>query len=940
MTDSGCATVATRIMAQPNISAPELHDATLLFPPSPREVPADLTAPAPSYRRSAWIATFGLLGFVAVYLGLTATFAWIVYRLFIVHPSVEGFFYAVPALFFLGFLVRGLFVVKHSNDPRSLELRPEDEPRLFAFLHRLANETGAPRPHRVFVSSRVNAGVFYDLSFRNLIFPSKKNLELGLGLVNALSIDELKAVLAHEFGHFAQRTMAVGRWVYVAQQIAGHVVMARTAFDKALQFLSTIDLRLAWIGWLMRLFVWAIRAVLDTCLRIVLLAERALGRQMEFQADRVAVSVSGSDSLIHALHRLGPADEAWAEALMFAAEESDAGRPVADLFALQTATLVHLRRILGQDDFGATPKRPAERAADHRVFEEKLASPPKMWATHPPNREREDHAKLVYLESALDARSSWELFANPDRLRASVTRALLEPNPPNTKLKAGAPVVAPLPPAVPIAESLAKLDRRYLRASLATRYRGAYLGRPIAAYHTKPADMLATRTSGGSEEVLAAIDATYPESLSELLSTFRERREEERLLEGLEAGVLTAPGGIIRHRGREIRRKELRSVLETVRAERRDLEHQLVEHDIACRSVHHQAASLLGRAWAEYHAGLVRLLHYATHGSREIADAHSYLHHVLDIVLADGSVSSGERRRLLRSAAVLQDTMRFAWGTQREVRLPDLVSERFGAAGGYTVFKEPLGLNDPTDGNLGDWLRVVDGWARNAAVDLKLLADATLDSLLDFEDYVAHCLRTGDEPGFAPAPAVVPSSYSTCVIGSERERQKRLGLWDRFQTADGFFPGLARFVVATGLLLPTLAFVGQAGRATVRAHNGFSRTVVVHIDDETQQIRPHTTVDFEVQAPSDVHVRATTASVRHGVSGPAARSARAGDPAGRGTGPGRGDSRRTRRRFGHGHGRDAPARAHAGFHQPLHDGHPRARRARNAAGCGCDAARP
>ena len=47
----------------------------------------------------------------------------------------------------------------------------------------------------------MNAAVFYDLSIFNLFFPSKKNLEIGLGLVNVLNLGEFKAILAHEFGH-------------------------------------------------------------------------------------------------------------------------------------------------------------------------------------------------------------------------------------------------------------------------------------------------------------------------------------------------------------------------------------------------------------------------------------------------------------------------------------------------------------------------------------------------------------------------------------------------------------------------------------------------------------------------------------------------------------------------------------------------------------------
>ena len=59
--------------------------------------------------------------------------------------------------------------------------------------------------------------------------------------------------------------------------------------DGFLQEVSNVDLRIAWIGWLLRLVVWAIRAVLDTLLMLVSMAEKALSREMEFQADLVAV---------------------------------------------------------------------------------------------------------------------------------------------------------------------------------------------------------------------------------------------------------------------------------------------------------------------------------------------------------------------------------------------------------------------------------------------------------------------------------------------------------------------------------------------------------------------------------------------------------------------------------------------------------------------------
>ena len=206
-----------------------------VYPAGPGSVPADLTRPTRAYRTHAWLAMGGLALFVLLYLGagragsagpLTACS-----RASRTAANRSGRFVAgVCSAFLAVFMWKALVFVKHRHAIDDIEVTATEQPRLFAFINRLADEAGAPRAHHVFLSPRVNAAVFYDLSVLNLLFPSRKNLEIGLGLVNAVTLGELKAVLAHEFGHFAQRSMAVGRWVYIAQQIAGaHHCQARRA---------------------------------------------------------------------------------------------------------------------------------------------------------------------------------------------------------------------------------------------------------------------------------------------------------------------------------------------------------------------------------------------------------------------------------------------------------------------------------------------------------------------------------------------------------------------------------------------------------------------------------------------------------------------------------------------------------------------------------------
>ena len=298
-----------------------------IYPANPVKVPANLSRVSKKYKRQAILAMLGLSLLMTIYLTLTSWFIWTAFRLFTVpNLGSKEIFVGALSAFLAIFMVKPLLKVRHGSDSSSIEISAQDEPELFQFIYRLADEAKAPRPHKVFLSAKVNACVFYDVSILNLFFTSKKNLEIGLGLVNVLTLGEFKAVLAHEFGHFAQRSMAVGTWVYITHQIVAHILSERDILDRFLKGLSRFDLRIAWIGWILSLIVWSIRSVLETAFSWLLIADRALSREMEFQADLVAVSLTGSDALIHALHKLHAGDDAWSRTMNFANSELNSDR--------------------------------------------------------------------------------------------------------------------------------------------------------------------------------------------------------------------------------------------------------------------------------------------------------------------------------------------------------------------------------------------------------------------------------------------------------------------------------------------------------------------------------------------------------------------------------------------------------------------------------------
>lgn len=757
-----------------------------IYPPGPTSVPANLSQPSASYRRQAMLAMAGLGAFILLYFSIAACFAWSSYRLInlaLVDAKHAWICWLVGlcAGFLALFMIKALFFFKKGSDVPGLEIDAQHEPRLFEFLHRLADQAGAPRPHRVFVAENVNAAVFYDLSLLNLLLPSKKNLIIGLGLVNVLTLSEFKAVLAHEFGHFGQKSMAVGRWVYVAQQIAAHIVAKRDALDKFLRMLSRTDIRVAWIGMALTLVVWSIRSLLETAFSLVLMAQRALSREMEFQADLVAVSLTGSDALVHALQKLQAADDAWDRALGFGYGELHEGRPVKDLFAVQGRVLEHMREVLNDPGYGEVPQLPEHAREAHRVFQSEFAQPPKMWATHPQNHEREDNAKRLYVPAELDSRSAWCVFADAQALREAMTRRLL-------------PEDGEKPP-VALDDSLQELNRQFELETLNSRYRGAYLGRSVVRHAATVEALYAPDL----DNALGELEQLYPESLRGELEHLGGLEREKALLEALRDGIYKAPGGVIRHRDRTLQPRELPAAIEVMRQECEAAQLQIIDHDRRCRSAHRAAASRLQAGWDAYLESTLAVLHYADHCGASVRDAQGLLSNVVSVVTADGKVSNRELKRVIKAGAELHRVMAGVHRQATAVKLsPELLEDL-----GIQNWAEALGsfqLPAPDKQNIGEWMNVIDGWTNALANALNQLRQAALIRLLKGEAHVAETVRSGTPAEPAPSASQVPPPFETLVPGRERQLQKRLGLWDRFQTADGFFPALARLIVAVSIV--------------------------------------------------------------------------------------------------------------------------------------------
>src|SRR5262249_35948718 len=203
-----------------------------LYPSGPVNVPKDFTQPTARYRWEVTVVMVSLLLSLALYLVLVAGSTWLCYVLVTAPWPIRAgngyVFLRIVAIICSGllalYLVKGLFKGSHQDESLLLEITEADQPELFKFIRQICADTGAPVPHMVYLTPEVNAAVFYQSSFLSLVLPTPKNLLIGLGLVNMLNLSEFKAVLAHEFGHFSQKSMKVGTYVYVANKVMADII--------------------------------------------------------------------------------------------------------------------------------------------------------------------------------------------------------------------------------------------------------------------------------------------------------------------------------------------------------------------------------------------------------------------------------------------------------------------------------------------------------------------------------------------------------------------------------------------------------------------------------------------------------------------------------------------------------------------------------------------
>lgn len=352
---------------------------------------------APEIMRLGWLGFILLTGIVIGIVGLWA---------FIVAVGI--------------YFVKPLFIFPKRNKDYGHEIHREDSPKLFDLIAETAKEAGVRMPKQIYVNHEVNACVFFNTGFWNIFFPVRKNLAIGLGLFESMNTEEVKSIIAHEFGHFAQGSMRVGSVLYVANNIISDLAYRRDKLDSFMLRWCLQDGIWGFWGKATQGVVIRFRGVVDAMFRSQQRNYMKLSRQMEYDADAVACGIVGSETFISALCKIQKLSKSFDFYNRVLGNFANQNQVISDYWKGFDLTVPKMTMFeYGTLAFDRMESTPDVEESKSRVNIEEI------WESHPSTDKRFDHAKALNIHPTKSSSiyPAWDLIE--PSLRDQVSLELL-----------------------------------------------------------------------------------------------------------------------------------------------------------------------------------------------------------------------------------------------------------------------------------------------------------------------------------------------------------------------------------------------------------------------------------------------------------------------------------------------------------------------------------
>lgn len=194
----------------------------------------------------------------------------------------------VPSVAVVIAIIKGTLFVERRTGADSVngfEVDERTQPELTTMVRSVAAEMGTEPPSRIFLVPDVNAYVLQSGSFLGIV-PGERVMAIGLGIMNSLTVDQLRAVVAHELGHYAGGDTRLGPLSY----------RAGATIYRTVEHLGPESM---------------IGKVFQAYGRRYLMLSLRVRRRQELSADAAAVRLAGRENHVAALRRVAAAAPAW-----------------------------------------------------------------------------------------------------------------------------------------------------------------------------------------------------------------------------------------------------------------------------------------------------------------------------------------------------------------------------------------------------------------------------------------------------------------------------------------------------------------------------------------------------------------------------------------------------------------------------------------------------
>jgi Zn-dependent protease with chaperone function len=322
----------------------------------------------------------------------------------------------VVGLILFIFILRFFFRAYSVNRDLWIEITEEEQPKLFQLIKSLADDINTIIPKRVYLSPEVDSFVFYDSNFWNLFHQKRENLVIGLGLLNATTKSEFKAILAHEFAHFTQSNLRRFSLINIWNQIIYKMLIDEEGYQVLLA-----DFNIKIVATIVHTYAIAVKTVFQKIFDTISVYYNAFSIELEYHADEVSAIICGSVPNISALLRVDLAFDTF--------------NYIGEFYHNLIPENVNTDNIYPQHNF-AVLKRAKDLGIEIQnglpMVTEKFAqqlNPSKIvfkdqWNSHPEKAKRIERFKKLNVDTLIENEFAWDYINDKETLQKAATERL------------------------------------------------------------------------------------------------------------------------------------------------------------------------------------------------------------------------------------------------------------------------------------------------------------------------------------------------------------------------------------------------------------------------------------------------------------------------------------------------------------------------------------